>query len=197
MSFNVAVLASHTGTNLQALTAAGQQSASDFTVTLVISNNSGSGALAHAQEQGITGIHLSGRTHPDPDALDQTMLAALREHDIDLVVTAGYMKKIGPAVLDAYEDRIINIHPALLPRHGGPGMRGRHVHEAVLASGDSLSGATVHHVTANYDEGPIIAQQQVPVLRGDTPDALSARVLQAEHQLLPATVQAFARNHAD
>ncbi|WP_055586592.1 phosphoribosylglycinamide formyltransferase [Peterkaempfera griseoplana] len=193
MPLNVAVLASHTGTNLQALTAAGQQPASAFTVTLVLSNNSGSGALAHAREHGITGLHLSGRTHPGPGALDQAMLTALREHDIDLVVTAGYMKKIGPAVLDAYRNRIINIHPALLPRHGGPGMHGRHVHEAVLASGDTHSGATVHHLTSDYDEGPIIAQQQVPVLPGDTPDTLAARVLQAEHHLLPATVQALAR----
>ncbi|WP_037604837.1 phosphoribosylglycinamide formyltransferase [Streptacidiphilus rugosus] len=197
MSFDVAVLASHTGTNLRALTAAGRRPTSAFGVTLVISNNSGSGALAHARAQGIPCLHLSGRTHPDSDVLDRTMLAALREHGIDLVVTAGYMKKLGPAVLDAYAGRIVNVHPALLPRHGGPGMYGIRVHEAVLASGDTVSGATVHHVTAQYDEGPAIAQQQVPVLPDDTPETLAARVLRVEHRLLPDTVQALARAHAN
>lgn len=192
MAFNVAVLASHAGTNLQALTSAARASSSAFEVALVISNNSASGALAHARESGIAALHISGRTHPDLDVFDQHMLAALRRHEIGLLVTAGYMKKIGPAVLGAYKGRVINIHPALLPRHGGPGMYGRFVHEAVLAAGDTVSGATVHEVTANYDEGPIIAQRQVPVHPGDTPDDLAARVLPVEHALLAATVQALA-----
>ena len=192
MAFNVAVLASHVGTNLQALTAAARDSSSAFGVALVVSNNSGSGALAHAREMGIAALHMSGRTHPEPDALDQHMLDALRGFGIELIVTAGYMKKIGPAVLREYEGRIINVHPALLPRHGGPGMYGRFVHEAVLASGDTVSGATVHEVTANYDEGPIIAQRQVPVLPEDSPEDLAARVLPVEHALLSTTVQALA-----
>lgn len=196
MPFNVAVLASHTGSNLRALTNAAQQPGSAFTVAVVISNNSGSGALTHARERGIACAHLSGRTHPDLNALDQAMLMVLDRHRTDLVVTAGYMKKIGPAVLNAYDGRIINIHPALLPRHGGPGMYGQRVHEAVLASGDTISGASVHYVTANYDEGPVIAQQQVPVLPDDTPETLAARVLGAEHILLPATAQALALGHA-
>ncbi len=161
-------------------------------IAVVISNNSGSGALAHARDEGIAHAHLSGTTHPDPAQLDQAMLKVLREHAVDLVVTAGYMKKIGPTVLGANEGRIINIHPALLPRHGGPGMHGRHVHEAVLASGDTISGASVHHVTANYDEGPVIARREVPVLPNDTPETLASRVLATEHQLLPDTVQALA-----
>jgi phosphoribosylglycinamide formyltransferase 1 len=192
MAFNIAVLASHVGTNLRALTAAAREGSNSFDVVLVISNNSRSGALAHARELGIPVLHMSGRTHPEPDVLDQHMLAALRDRGIELVVTAGYMKKIGPAVLGEYKGRIINIHPALLPRHGGPGMYGRFVHEAVLASGDTVSGATVHELTATYDEGPIIAQRQVPVLPGDTPDDLAARVLPVEHALLCATVQALA-----
>ncbi len=192
MPFKVAVLASHAGSNLRALTGASQQPRSAFAIAVVISNNSGSGALAHAGDQGIAHAHLSGTTHPDPAQLDQAMLKILREHAIDLVVTAGYMKKIGPAVLGAYAGRIINIHPALLPRHGGPGMHGQHVHEAVLASGDTISGASVHHVTANYDEGPVIARREVPVLPDDTPKTLASRVLAAEHQLLPDTVQALA-----
>jgi phosphoribosylglycinamide formyltransferase-1 len=192
MTFNVAVLASHTGTNLRALISAARDDASAFDVVLVISNNSRSGALSHARESGIPVLHLSGRTHPDPEALDQHMHAALRSHGIELIVTAGYLKKIGPAVLSEYKGRIINIHPSLLPRHGGPGMYGRFVHEAVLANGDTVSGATVHEVTANYDEGQVIAQRQVPVLPGDTPDDLAARILPVEHALLVATVQNLA-----
>ncbi|MFI7615593.1 formyltransferase family protein [Nonomuraea terrae] len=99
-------------------------------------------------------------------------------------------------MLNAYDGRIINIHPALLSRHGGPGMYGQRVHEAVLACGDTISGASVHYVTANYDEGPVIAQQQVPVLPDDTPDTLTALVLRADHILLPATAQALALGHA-
>ncbi|WP_034271794.1 phosphoribosylglycinamide formyltransferase [Actinospica robiniae] len=193
MAFNVAVLASHFGTNLQALITAARESSSGFGVALVISNNSGSGALAHARDAGIAALHMSGQTHPDTDALDQHMLTALRRHDIELLVTAGYMKKLGPAVLSAYKGRAINIHPSLLPRHGGPGMYGRFVHEAVLASGDTVSGATVHEVTADYDEGPIIAQRQVPVLPEDNPEDLAARVLPVEHALLAATVRVLAR----
>ncbi|MHA6757670.1 phosphoribosylglycinamide formyltransferase [Streptacidiphilus sp. PAMC 29251] len=192
MPLTVAVLVSHTGSNLRALTTAAENPDSAFTVALVISNNSASGALAHAREHGIADLHLSGRTHPDPEQLDHAMLDALREHHIDLVVTAGYMKKIGPAMLTAYSGRILNIHPSLLPRHGGPGMHGHHVHESVLASGDTLTGASVHHVTAQYDEGPVIARQEVPVLPDDTPQSLAERVLAAEHRLLPATVQALA-----
>lgn len=194
MSLIVAVLASHAGSNLRALTGAQGHPGSAFTVALVISNNSASGALEHAREREIPTLHLSGRTHPDPAALDRAMLDALHEHRTGLVVTAGYMKKIGLAVLDAYAGRIINVHPSLLPRHGGPGMHGLHVHESVLASGDTVSGASVHHVTAGYDEGPVIARQEVAVLPGDTVPALAARVLAAEHNLLPATVNALAGN---
>lgn len=154
-----ALLASHTGTNLRALTSAARDDSSAFDVALVISNNSRSGALSHARGSGIPALHLSGQTHPDPEVLDQHMHAALRSHGIELIVTAGYLKKIGPAVLSEYKGRIINIHPSLLPRHGGPGMYGRFVHEAVLANGDTVSGATVHEVTANYDEGQVIAQR--------------------------------------
>ncbi|MER5640201.1 phosphoribosylglycinamide formyltransferase [Kitasatospora sp. NPDC002227] len=197
MSFKVAVLASHTGSNLRALTAAAALPQAAFTVELVVSNNSASGALAHARELGIPWLHLSGRTHPDQEQLDLAMLAALTEHRIDLVVTAGFLRKIGPITLSGYAGRIVNIHPSLLPRHGGPGMHGLHVHESVLASGDTVSGASVHHVTANYDEGPVIASREVPVLSGDSVESLAARVLTAEHGLLAETVQALAVAHAD
>jgi folate-dependent phosphoribosylglycinamide formyltransferase PurN len=121
------------------------------------------------------------------------MLEALRKHRIDLIVLAGYLKLVPPDVVRAYDGRMVNIHPALLPSFGGKGMYGMRVHEAVLASGATVSGPTVHLVTAEYDRGPILAQWPVPVLRDDTPASLRDRVLAVEHQLLPAVVLAAAR----
>ncbi|GGP13527.1 hypothetical protein LDL08_33825 [Nonomuraea glycinis] len=112
--------------------------------------------------------------------------------DNDVVVTAGYMKKLGPATLTAYDQRIFNIHPALLPKYGGRGMYGLHVHRAVLAAGEMISGASVHLVTAEYDEGPIVARREVPVFPGDDPESLAERVLAAEHILLPSAIRDMA-----
>jgi len=119
-------------------------------------------------------------------------LELLRQRHVDLIVLAGYLKLVPPAVIAAYRDRIINIHPALLPSFGGPGMYGLRVHQAVLASGVKVSGCTVHLVDEEYDRGPILAQSRVPVLPGDTAETLAARVLEAEHRLLPAVVRAAA-----
>jgi phosphoribosylglycinamide formyltransferase-1 len=188
-TFHVAVLASHTGSNLTALHRASTEPDADYDVALVISNNGGSGALAYARENTIPAHRLSGRTHPDPDDLDTAILELLDKHEIDLVVTAGYMKKIGPRTLAAYEGRIINIHPALLPRHGGPGMYGAAVHQAVLDAGDRVSGASVHHVIAEYDAGDVIARLEVPVETDDSVETLARRVLTAEHTLLPQVVR--------
>jgi folate-dependent phosphoribosylglycinamide formyltransferase PurN len=112
---------------------------------------------------------------------------------VDLVVLAGYLKLVPADTVSAFDGRMVNIHPALLPAFGGPGMYGIRVHRAVLASGATVSGATVHLVNAEYDRGPIVAQWPVPVQPGDTPEALAARVLQVEHRLLPAVVLAAAR----
>ena len=117
---------------------------------------------------------------------------ARRDHRVDLLVLAGYLKLVPAAVIARYRHRIVNVHPALLPAFGGPGMYGRRVHEAVLASGARESGATVHLVDEVYDRGAILAQRRVPVLPGDTPDRLAARVLEVEHRLLPAVVLAAA-----
>jgi phosphoribosylglycinamide formyltransferase-1 len=195
VTFAVAVLASHNGSNLRALHEASTAVDSGFSVALVISNNGGSGALEYAREHDIGALHLSRKTHPDPLDLDETMGKALLEHSINLVVTAGWLKKIGPSTLEIFEGRIINVHPALLPAYGGQGMYGAAVHEAVLASGDQITGASVHHVTAEYDEGPVIGAQVVPVKAGDSVESLSSRVLEAEHQLLPAVVKRLAGDH--
>lgn len=152
-------------------------------VVLVVSNKSGCGALARAIERGITCVVLANAR--DGDAL----LALLREHHVDVLVLAGYLALVPPAVTRAYRGRIVNVHPALLPAFGGPGMYGRHVHAAVLAAGARISGATVHFVDEVYDRGAIIAQWPVPVFEEDSPETLAARVLRVEHVLLPRVVE--------
>ncbi len=190
-------LASHDGTNLQAILAeieAGRLAASP---RLVICNNSDAMALRRAAAAGVPTCHLSGRTHPDPEALDGAILEALHSHEVNLVVLAGYMKKLGPRVLAGYPRRVVNIHPALLPKFGGAGLYGLHVHEAVLAAGETLTGATVHRVEPEYDRGPILAQATVPVRPGDTPESLQARVLEQEHRLYPQTLARIAAGEID
>ncbi|UJP40661.1 phosphoribosylglycinamide formyltransferase [Cellulomonas palmilytica] len=179
----IAILASGTGSTAAAIMdAAGDTVAAE--VALVISNNSGSGALAHARERGVPTRHLSGATHPDPAVLDAAMLHALVESGAQLVVLAGYMKKLGPRTLSAFPGLVVNTHPALLPAYGGQGMYGDRVHAAVLADGARETGASVHVVTPEYDEGPVLAQVTVPVEPGDDVPALRARVQAAEKALL-------------
>jgi len=180
----LAVAISGRGTNLAALLAA-LPAGSPAEVALALSDRAAAG-LELARQRGIPTLELA-----DP-AEGRAWLAALSAHRIDLVVLAGYLKLVPDAVIDRYRGWIINIHPALLPAFGGPGMYGRRVHEAVLASGSTVSGATVHLVDEVYDRGAVLAQARVPVLTGDTPDTLAARVLDAEHRLLPAVVLAAA-----
>ncbi len=123
-----------------------------------------------------------------PQQLDQAITDALKKHQVDLVVLAGYMKKLGPVTLAAYQGRVINIHPALLPKYGGKGMYGIHVHEAVLAAGETETGVTVHLVDDHYDGGAILAQRRVPVNSDDTADSLAARVLEVEHEFYVETL---------
>jgi phosphoribosylglycinamide formyltransferase-1 len=185
MPMRLAVAISGRGSNLAALIAA-LPAGSPAEVSLVVSNRAGAGGLEIAQAHGIPTLVLS-----DPgDAL--VWLDALAIHRIDLLVLAGYLKLVPPRVVDRYRGRIINIHPALLPAFGGPGMYGHRVHEAVLAARATVTGATVHLVDEVYDRGPILAQARVAVHPGDTPEQLADRVLEAEHRLLPAVVLAAA-----
>ena len=175
-----AVLVSGGGTNLQALL----DHAAPVAIARVVSSRPDAGALDRARRAGVPTTVL--RDPADPAEL----LGALE--GADLVVLAGYLKLVPAAAVARFRWRMINIHPALLPAFGGPGMYGPSVHEAVLASGAALSGATVHYVDEQYDRGPIIAQWPVPVRPGDTAETLAARVLAAEHKLLPRVVRALA-----
>lgn len=192
----IAVLASHGGSILQAVLDACAQGELNADVALVISNNSGSGALARARRAGVPTLHLSSATHPDPAALDAAMVEALHASGADWVLLAGYMKKLGPRVLEAFHNRIVNTHPALLPKYGGAGFYGRRVHEAVIAAGDAESGATVHLVTDEYDSGPVLAQVRVPVHPGDDCETLEERVKAAERKLVVTTLAALAESRA-
>ena len=184
----VAVLASGGGSNLQALLDHSRDPGAGFEVVLVISNKPDAGALARARRAGARVETIRG------DGQDQErLLSLLAEAGADLVVLAGYLKLVPQEVVGAYRGRMINIHPALLPAFGGPGMYGHRVHEAVLASGARVSGPTVHVVDEIYDHGAVLAQWPVPVLRDDTAETLAARILEAEHRLLPAVVRAWAK----
>ncbi len=185
---NLAVLASHEGTTLQALLDACVNNELAAQVSLVISNNSGCGALRRANQAGVTALHISTKTHGDENGADSAMCAALCDAEIDWVLLLGYMKKLGGQTLQTFSGRILNTHPSLLPKFGGKGFFGRKVHEAVIAAGESRSGATLHYVDAEYDKGPILAQTHVQVSPGDNAEALEERVKLAEQQLLVSTI---------
>ncbi len=188
----IGVLASHEGTTLQAILDACADGRLFARVVAVVSNNSESGALRRARAASAQAIHLSSKTHAEAEALDQAICAALLESQVEVVMLAGYMKKLGPALLGVYRGRILNTHPALLPKFGGHGMYGMRVHEAVLRAGESESGSSVHLVDAEYDTGRVLAQAQVPVLPDDSPDTLAARVQEGERRLVIAVLQQVA-----
>jgi phosphoribosylglycinamide formyltransferase-1 len=185
MPMHVAVAASGRGSNLEALLRALGPDA-PAQVVLVLTDRFEAPALGRAAERGIPRVILR-----DPASVEE-WLVPLERHGVDLIVLAGYLKLVPPGIVARFRGRIINIHPALLPAFGGQGMYGRRVHEAVLASGARESGATVHLVDEVYDRGPILGRIRVPVLPGDDAERLAARVLEAEHRLLPAAVLAAA-----
>jgi phosphoribosylglycinamide formyltransferase-1 len=189
----LALFASHDGSNVQAIVDACKSARLRARPCLIISNNSRSGALARAGADQIPSAHLSSATHPEPEALDGAILSTLQSHQAELVILAGYMKKLGPQTLRAFEGRILNSHPALLPRFGGKGMFGRAVHEAVLAAGETETGITIHQVDEEYDHGAIVAQCTIPILPGDDVETLGARSLAREHAFWVETLQEIIR----
>ena len=178
-----AVFASGGGSNLQSLLDHARFDP-PWRVRLVVTDRPGIGALERAEGAGVP-TRVVRTKDRDPAEVAAETLAALGEHGIELIFLAGYLKLLPARVVSAFRGRVLNIHPALLPAFGGKGMYGIHVHRAVLASGARLSGPTVHLVDEEYDRGTILAQWPVPVLPGDTPETLAARVLEAEHPLYP------------
>lgn len=183
-AIRIAVFASGRGSNLEALFEALADRA-DANIVLVASDRSDAEALERARARGVEAAVL-------PPQDEEAMHAALDDAGVDWIVLAGYLKRVPDGVVRRYRNRILNIHPALLPAHGGKGMYGERVHRAVLDAGEAVSGASVHLVDEEYDQGPVVAQEAVPVEPGDTPATLAARVLEVEHRLLPAVVVAAA-----
>ncbi len=189
---NIGVLASHEGTTLQSLIDASASGSLPARVTVVVSNNGSSGALARARHAGIRAVHLSSKTHNRPEELDAAIRDALVAADVDLVFLAGYMKRLGPLVLAAFKARILNTHPALLPKFGGPGMYGDRVFEAVLEAGETESGVSIHLVGSEYDTGSVVRQCTVSVFPGDSVDDLKERVRLREKAFVVETLSAIA-----
>ena len=195
----VAVMVSGGGTNLQAIIDA----VKDGTITntelvAVISNNAGAYALTRAKENGIPAMCISPKDYETREAFNEALLEKVNELHVDLIVLAGFLVKIPEAMVHQYSHRIINIHPSLIPSFCGVGYYGLRVHEAALAKGVKVSGATVHYVDEGMDTGEIIFQKAVDVLDGDTPQTLQRRIMeQAEWKLLPKAINKIANEHRD
>lgn len=190
---NIAVFASGSGSDMQSVIDATLSGQIDGKVVAVITNKDGIYAIERAKKHNIDHKVFTLAEYGDNISRDKAISAYLRDKNIDLIVLAGYLAIVTPVLVDEYEGRIINIHPSLIPKHCGVGMYGLNVHKSVLASGDKMSGCTVHFVDHGADTGKIIEQRQVPVMDGDTPESLQARILEVEHKLLPEVVARLCR----
>lgn len=179
----VAVFVSGSGSNLQALMDATRAGLLSARIVLVVSNRRDAYGLERAANAGIARFVFKTKKYDSPEKAGEVLLAKLREHEVDYIALAGYLRLLPAAVVREYSRRIVNIHPALLPKYGGKGMYGHHVHEAVIASGDKESGVSVHLVDEIYDHGQVLEQVKVPVMPDDSPDDLAARVLKQEHKI--------------
>ena len=190
----IAVFVSGGGSNFMALHHQIQKREIPGEIVLVISNNPNCGAIEYANENSISHVIINETRHPNPYTRSELLLDTCLKAEINLICLAGYMKMLPPAFVKQYENKILNIHPGLLPEFGGKGFFGMRVHEAVINSGKRESGATVHFVDEIYDHGPIILQKKVEVLETDTAESLAARILKLEHELYPEVVKAFCEN---
>ena len=177
----VALFASGSGSNVAALLEHRYTGTARPDYRCLIGNNSGAGVMALARARGLATYHVSGRTHPHPERFCARLQEILDRHGIELIVLAGYLKRLPAELVCRWPGRILNIHPALLPRHGGAGMYGLAPHRAVLAAGERETGVTVHLVTEEYDAGPILMRRKVAVRAGDSAESLARRVLAVEH----------------
>lgn len=188
------IFASGRGSNFQAIVQAIQDGKLSAQVKLLISNNPEAGAIAFANTKNIPVEVISSQNFPSREAFVEKLLQTLEFYEVNFIALAGYLKRIPPEIVRKYPNRILNIHPALLPSFGGKGIYGLKVHEAVLAYGCKVTGVTIHLVNEEYDAGPIVLQQCVPIQENDTPETLAERVLQVEHALYPMALQLFAEN---
>jgi len=181
---NIAILASGSGTNAQRLCEyfAGHPS---VRVCLILSNNPNAYVLTRAQKLGVPAVVFSRKAFYE----SSEVVDLLAKNDTGFIVLAGFLWLLPPKLLEAYPGKIINIHPALLPRYGGKGMYGNHVHEAVIKSGDTESGISIHYVNEHYDEGDVIFQARCPVFEGDTPETLAGRIHELEYRYFPEVIE--------
>lgn len=189
------VLASGSGTNFQSIIDSVQNGSLNAVITRLIASRNDIGAIEKAEKAGIPYEVIAPRYFQDHDDFADKLLKAIQSAEPDLIVLAGYLIKIPSAVIRTYPGKIINIHPALLPAYGGKGYYGLRVHKAVIADKMTESGCTVHFVTEEFDEGPILSQRTVPVYPDDTPEELAKRVLKEEHILLPQTIKSILENN--
>jgi formyltetrahydrofolate-dependent phosphoribosylglycinamide formyltransferase len=190
---NIAVFASGRGTNFEAILRAIETGKlRNVSIAAVISNNPDAPVLVVAREHNIPSYHLSQKQFPSEGRFDEAILDVFRRHGVNFIVLAGYMKKLSANLVRQFHNRMLNIHPALLPKFGGKGMYGMHVHEAVINAGERISGVTVHIVDEEYDHGPIVRQRTIAVDEGETPETLAMKIHGIEHQLYPEVLQLFA-----
>lgn len=185
------------GTNMQAIIDACRERRIDGEVAVVVGVRPDAPAMERAAAAGVETLVVNPKEFASGDEYDAALLDALQSRRIDLVCLAGYMRKVGQPVIDAYRNRMMNIHPALIPMFFGQGMYGIRVHEAALERGVKVSGCTVHFVDEDYDTGPVVLQTVVPVLEDDTPETLAARILPEEHRTYTRAIQLFAEGRLE
>ena len=190
-NLNLCVLASGWGSNLKSIINSRKTGKISSDIVLVISNNSASNALNIARENQIPAVHLSRKLFNSEEEYENRFAELLRTYNVDMIILAGYMKMIPPKIVREYKNRILNIHPALIPSFCGKGLYGLKVHEAVLDYGAKVTGVTVHLVDEQYDTGPVVLQRTIPVKDNDTPETLQKRVLKWEHKLYPEAIKLF------
>jgi len=193
----IAVFISGGGTNLQALIDASNTAKLSAEIALVVSSSSKAFGLTRAENAEIPTFVFREKKYESKSEASQALLEKLKEHKIDFIALAGYLRLLSPQLVSTYNGKIINMHPALLPKFGGQGMYGLHVHEAVLASGDKETGVTFHIVDEVYDHGRIVEQFNLAVLENDTPESLQERVLKKEHEEYPKILSKFIRGEYD
>ena len=192
---NIALFIWGGGSNLQALIDATEEGILHARIALVVASSAKAYGLERAKNAGIEGLVFTSKNFATPEAAGKYLLDLLKAREIDYIALAGYLKLLPLGVVRSFKGRIVNIHPALLPKHGGKGMYGHYVHEAVLANNEQESGVTVHLVDEVYDHGRILEQVKVPVKPGDTPDDLAARVLVQEHRLYPRVLDKLIKGY--